>query len=222
LKVKKLLLLGAAVLVAVAVLAQLVYTFSGSGQWELMGSKNGVTVYSMKTPGSNIKKFKSVWKVHSTLSRFVMFAQDSNSDLQMGYWGVREVARTSQQEVWNTWKMKFPKPFSPRQFVIHNEFWQDAKTKDLYYRVTATPDKIPPDDCCVRVEKMSNLWRLQPLPNGDLNVEWEVYMDPGVPYFLVNSTQPRAMFRFPLKLQKWLDREQYKTARYDWVHEVQQ
>jgi hypothetical protein len=220
-RVKRFLLRTLAVLVTIAVLAQLIYTLSGSEEWEKLGTKNGVTVYSMKSTGSNLKKFKGEWKVRATLGEFVMFAQDSDADLKLGYWGVREIERTNQQVVWNTWKMNFPRPFKPRQFVIKNEFVQDPKTKELTYTVMATPDKIPPDDCCVRVETMNNIWKVTPLKNGELAVEWMLDMDTGLPYFMVNPIQPRMIYRLGPKLQTWLDNKKYDNARYDWIQEAQ-
>ena len=219
-KAAKVVLISVLAGIVAAVAMQLIYTYSGSNQWESLGEKNGVTVHSMKSPGTNLKKFKATWKMHSTLSKFVMFS-DSKIDLGNGFYDVRDIEQPSEKILWNTWKLGLPAPFKPRQFVVKNEFSQDPGTKELLYTVTSTPDKIPPDDCCVRVAVMNNVWRLTPRQNGEIDVEWYVDMDLGVPYLMANAAGIQGMYDFAPKLQGYLDRDQFKNAKYDWIQEAQ-
>src|SRR5438552_445691 len=124
-KLRKLLLRGTLAFVVIAILAQLSYTYSGSNQWINLGERNGVTVYSLKSPGSNLKQFKATWKVHSRLSKFVMFADDSITDLGIGYYDIKELEKPNEKIIFTAWKMKMPSPFKPRQFVVKTEFAQD-------------------------------------------------------------------------------------------------
>src|SRR6266853_4362577 len=124
-RVKKFLRRGASAVIGIAILAQMSYTYSGSNQWENLGDKKGVAVYSMKSPGSNIKKFKAIWRVRSTLSKFVMFAQQEDSDMTIGYYDMRDIEAHGEQLIWSAWKQRFPSPLSPREFVMKNEFSQD-------------------------------------------------------------------------------------------------
>lgn len=220
---KKALLRGALALIAVAMLAQLTYTYSGSNQWENLGERKGVTVYAMKSPGSNVKKFKAIWKVRSTLSKFVMFAKEEDSDLTIGYFDMHDIENRGDQLQWTSWKQRMPAPLKPREFVIKNEFSQDPATHALVYNVTADPNKLPPDDCCVRLTLMTNSWTLTPIGHGELEVEWFVDMDMGgvLPYFMQNSYQPGGMYYFARKLQTYLDKPKYKNARYAWIDEPQ-
>lgn len=223
-RVKRFLLGGMLVLVAVAIVAHLTWRYSGSNQWQKIGERHGVTFFSMKSPGANIKKFKAVWKIRSKLSRFVMFALEDDSDIEAGFYDQRDIERHGDQLSWTKWKQRFSPYMQPREFVIKNQFSQDPNTKAVFYSVTATPDKIPPDDCCVRIARMTNTWRLEPLNNkGDIAVEWFVNMDIGgaVPYFVQNVVQPEGMRHFAPTVQRLLDREIYKNAKYDWIQEVQ-
>jgi hypothetical protein len=221
-RVKQFLLRGAASLVIAATLAQWTYTYSGSNQWENLGARRGVTVYAMKAPGSNIKKFKAVWRLRSTLSKFVMFCTEEESDLTIGYYDMRDLDAWGPRLSWSSWKQRMPSPLKPREFVMKTEFFQDPKTKSLLYTVTADPDKLPPDGCCVRLTVMTNSWRLTPLQDGQIDVEWFVDMDMGgvLPYFMQNSYQPEGMYNFARKVQGFLDRPKYKNARYDWIEEL--
>jgi hypothetical protein len=220
-RVKKFLFRSASSIVVIAILAQVTYTYSGSNQWEKLWERNGVTVYSMKSPGSNFKKFKAIWRVHTTLSKFVMFARYED-DPTIGY-DMKDIEIQSDKLIWSTWKQEFPSPLKKREFVVKNEFSQDPRTKELLFTVTADPDKIPPNDCCIRLQTMTNSWRLTPLKNGETEIEWFVDMDLGgfLPYFVQNAEQPDGMFYFASKVQSYLDQEKYKNARVDWVEEAQ-
>lgn len=209
------------VLLAIALIAQLAFTFSGSGEWESLGSRKGVEIFAKKNPGSNIKEYKAVFKVKSTLSRFVAFSTIENSDLQIGYYDMRDLQKVNDRLIYSTWKQKFPSPFKPRHFVVKNEFTQDPKTKGLVFTVSAANDKMPYDSCCVRVPKMDNSWTLTPIGNGELQVVWHSDLDMGgfLPYFMLNGYQPGGMRFFARNMQGYLDQKIYDNAHYAWLQE---
>lgn len=225
-RVKKFLVRGTVALVAVAAVGQATYTYSGDGQWKSLGTrKSGVTVYEMKSPGSNIKQFKATFKVKSKLAPFVSWALEDTSDLSLGFYDTRDLERfNGGQQSLSTWKQTFPSPFKPRDFVTRNIFTQDPITKAVTFRVKAEPDKLPVNDCCVRVRTMNNSWVLTPLENGEVAVEWYNHMDMGgtLPYFMQNEYFPQGMYYFGRKLQTYLDTPKYKNSRYDWIQEVEQ
>jgi hypothetical protein len=225
-RIKKLLIRGAAVLVVGAVAGHLAWKYSGSKRWTKVGERNGVTVYSMKSPGSTIEKFKAVWKIHSRLSRVVMWVSDTDEgpqDHAMGLYDLKILERRGERVSWSSYKQPIVSFLTPREFVIKTEFEQDPKTRALIYSVTAEPDRIPPNDCCVRISVMDNRWTLAPLSNGDIEVEWFSDMDLGgaVPYILQNLVMPEGMLSFAPKLQGFMEREKYKNAKYDWIQEIE-
>lgn len=209
------------VVVLIALAAQLTFTFSGSDQWEPMALRDGVQLYQKKTPGENIKQYKAVWKVHSTMSRFVSFAKTEESDLQIGYYDMKDTETADPRVVFSTWKQTFPKPFKPREFVVKNEFSQNPVTKELLFTVTAAPERGSSTDCCVRVTKMDNSWRVTPLGNGEMQVEWTSDLDMGgfLPYFMLNGYQPGGMRFFAKNMQGYLDRPKHANAKYAWIQE---
>lgn len=209
------------VILAVALAAQLTYMFSGSGEWESLSAKNGVQIFEKKVPGRNIKEYKAVFKVKSTLSRFVAFSTIEDSDMEIDYYDMQDLEKVSEQLIYSTWKQKFPSPFKPRHFVVKNEFTQDPATKVLVYTVQAANDRMPEDDCCVRVARMDNSWTLTPLGNGEIQVEWVSNLDMGgaLPYFVLNGYQPGGMRFFATNLQRYLDQEKFANVKYAWIQE---
>jgi START domain len=217
-RVKKWFLRGALSLIVVASSAQVLYTFSGSDQWEKVGERRGVVLYAMKRPGWNVKEFKAIWKVRTTLSKFVKFAKEEDSP-EMGMYDFRDIEKQGDQLVWSTWKETYPSPFWPRDYVVKNEFSQDPQTNTLIYRVTSDAERAPHESCCVRVTTMKNIWTITPLPGGEAQIEWQVDMNMGgyIPYFMQNMIQTHGMLYFAPRVQRFLDQKRYDGAKYSWI-----
>jgi hypothetical protein len=210
-------------LVAVAVAAQLVYTLSGSGKWEYLGARNGVTLYSMKLPGENLQRYYATMKVKSSMSGFIAFMLDDASDVDAHFYAIRMLRKDSPSVFINAWRSEFSRPFTDRDFVVRNTFTQDPKTLQLTWELEGLPDYIPRDGCCVRVAKMQNSWHLTPLKNGEIEIRWVNNINVGgwVPYFVMNQAQQALMNDFGAHIQEWVNKEKYINAKLDYVTEPQ-
>jgi hypothetical protein len=211
------------VLAAVAVAAQLAYTFSGSGKWEYLGTRKGVTMYSKKLPGENQRKYYAIMRVKSSMSGFIAFMLDDASDVDAHFYAIRVLRRDSPHVFINAWRSEFAPPFADRDFVVRNTFTQDPKTLQLTWELEGLPDYIPQDSCCVRVAKMENSWHLTPLPNGEIEIRWVNDMNVGgwVPYFVMNEAQQALMNNFGSHIQEWVNKDKYINAKLDYVTEPQ-
>lgn len=208
--------------VAAAVLGQLSYTFSGSGKWEFMERQKGVTVYSMKTPGENARKFFAVFRIRSTLNQAVAFMQDDDSDVSdVGFYDSKTLKQESGLVRWTTWKMRLPPPMTDREFVVRHSFSQDPTTKEVLYTLDSANELLPEDKCCVRVKRMANRWSLVPVGNGEVEIRWVMDVDFGgwVPYFATDRHLSWEMVDFGSSLQEVVDRKKYVGAKTGWVEE---
>ena len=77
-KIAKFVSLGALTLAVILLIAHLAWKRSGSNQWELEIDKDGVKVYSLKSPGSSLKQFKMVTRLKTTLNRAVASLTDND------------------------------------------------------------------------------------------------------------------------------------------------
>lgn len=212
---------GLGIILICLVVAQLTFTYSGNRQWELVSDKQGIKVYSMKVPGQDLRKFKAVFTVKASLSTIVAFMQDNDSELDIDFYGARELDRHGPQAMVTQWKSKLPSPFKPRDFVVRHMFVQDPGTKEILYTLQSQPDAIPPESCCVRVPVMNNDWEIVPKGNGNVEIRWFIDMDVGgaMPYFLMNWLHPQVMTDFGSDLQGYLNRPKYTNAKLNWVVE---
>lgn len=227
-RILRFLRLSFTVLVITGFIAHFVWKYSGSGKWEKEGEKYGVVVYGLKEPGQVIKKYKAVWHMNTKLSQFVMWASDAHPPTkhsmrnEAGLYDHRVLDQDGNLRAsWTTWKVPFGPYLSPREFVARAQFSQNPVTKKLTYTVTGEPQRIPHNDCCVRIPLMLNTWTLTPTKAGDLEVEWFIDMDLGgnMPYFAQNTFMPKGLYRFGSRVHLFIEQDKYKDAKYDWIEE---
>jgi hypothetical protein len=217
---KRTLLLTCAYLIAALFVARAAWVFTGSNRWEFVGEKNGVKVYSLKTPGSDVKKFKAVFKVHSTLAGLVKYMQDPHACDDYGCEQAHTIERVDDQLQYAYFQVKLPAPFRRREFVVRQQFHQDPQTGEVLVDYAAAPDKVPPDPCCFRVSDMDNTWRLTPRGNGEVDVEYTVNMNEGgfIPELAKNLARPSYLYALN-KLQNFVNREKYQGAKFTFIAE---
>jgi len=204
--------------------AHLVWKSSGSGKWELAMDKDGVQVYTMKVPGSTLKHFKAVGRAKTSLQHVVTVFTDSS--LQHCHDIMSNCVKSLAVELWNTdghyWvglvRARLPWPFSPRELVMKDHFSQDPQSKTLFIEITAAPELVPPDECCVRVTHMDNKWRWTPRRNGEFEVEVVEDMDVRVPYILWNA-RTKEVWKIMSTVQALMDRKRGPDEKFDFLQE---
>jgi hypothetical protein len=204
--------------------AHAIWKRSGSGKWELVIDKDGVQVYTMKVPGSTLKHFKAVGRVKTSLRRVMAVFTDSS--FQHCHDIMSNCLTSSVVEPWNAdghyWvgmvRAGLPKPFLPRELVMKDHFSQDPQSKTLFIDITAVPELLPPDNCCVRVTHMDNKWRWTPLKNGEFEAEVVEDMHVRVPYILWNA-RAKEVWKIMSTVQELMDRRKGPDEKFDFLQE---
>ena len=202
--------------------AGLIWTFSGSNQWELAAEKNGVKVYTLKMPGSDILQVKGVTRYRSTLAAAVKINTTNNTLVEVGAKGIGDLGGDDQAK-YSTFRFNLGFPFQPREYVTRTQIYQNPITKTVLVETWAAPDKMPPNPCCFRVNELHNSQRITPLGNGEL--EWEYTMNQNMggffPNFLENRGRVGIMYIWMPLIQKWLlePKYNYQAAKFSWIQE---
>jgi hypothetical protein len=222
-KVVRILSFGSGLLVAILFVAHFAWKYSGSNQWELELDKDGIKIYSLKVPGSTLKRFKGVTRIKSTLNRVVATMSDSSTE------GCREFDPTCTAgqilEPWNTeslyfvryFRLDFPRPFSPRDLVVRTQFSQDPRNKAVLVQVSALVGEVPLNPCCVRITHLYNNWRYTPLDNGEIEVEFSGDYDFGIPYVMFNRLVPGALYGLLSSLEGVFNEEKHQHTEFAFV-----
>jgi START domain len=224
-KVGKVLLFGIALVITILVSSHFAWKYSGSKEWKLEVDENGIQVYSLKVPGSALKRFKAVGRVKTTLNRAV--AEMISTDLQDCAEWMGSKCEIESLQPWNPqdmshisfYRINYSSPFSPREFVLKVQVSQDPQSKAVLVEFIAIPDKLPRNKCCLRVENMHNSWRFTPLENGEVEVELQTNVDEGLPYLIVNRNSPRMLHGLFTILEQRYNREKWLRAKLDLVKE---
>lgn len=206
---------------ALYVVASVTWRFSGSNQWEFDGVRNGVNIYTLKTSGTDLIQVKGVVRVNSTLGGIMKLAMDPATCDDYGCHETRDIARVDDWLQYSSFQINLPAPFQAREFVVMSKIHQNSDTKEILMEFVAAPDKAPPNDCCFRVTDMNNSWRLTPLGNGQVEVEYIQNMDEGgyIPDLLLNIRRPKLVATLLSKLQGMLNKKNYQNARLDYIQE---
>lgn len=213
-------IIGGLIILALLV-ASMVWRYSGSNKWEFLDEKNGVRVYTLKAPGSDIEQAKGVTQVSATLGSLVKFMQDPDVCDDVGCLASRMIERVDDQVQYYYFTYDLPLGFKTRDFMVKTQFYQDPRTRAVLVEFDAIPEKIPLEDCCFRVTEMNNSWKFTPIGNGRVEIEYIVNMNEGgfLPNLLINQEHRNLMFGVLPQLETWVNREKYKGAKYDFVKE---
>jgi hypothetical protein len=97
--------------------------------------------------------------------------------------------------------------------VILLNYAQDPVTRKVEINVQAAPTKIPPTANTSRVTHLNNIFRLTPLPDGQ--IEWEIDsdVDMGLLYPLANLTLPDYFFNDLIYIRKLVLTAKYQNAK---------
>ncbi len=216
---------GMLVLLVIVNIVHFTWKNSGSGRWEQVIDKDGVKIYTLKSPGSVLKRVRGVTHVKTTLNAAVeSMMQTSSKDCQSWFPGCQSVQTV---KPWNPQDLTYvqlyrlnPKfPFSGREFLLKGKVTQDPQTKAVLIEFMAMPDELALNSCCFRVAHMHNSWRFTPQANGLVEVENRMNVDLGIPYFLFNRYTPGSLFRLLAPLQKYLDNDRWQHTKYDLIKE---
>jgi hypothetical protein len=230
-RIGKVLFFGAASLIAVVSVVSTAWTLSGSNRWELEMDKNGVQVYSFKAPGSFTKQFKGVTRGDYTQSQFVAaLLLDNHSLDNCKEWiptcvGLQVLEPYSEQAQGDSvlWTLEvLPPLFANREYVIKSHAAQDPTTKVVAIDILAAANKVPLNDCCVRVTHIHNRWQITPLDNGQVEVQLvqDFSMGGFFPDFLLNLANTEETYKlFHDQLPALVNKEKYRAARFDFIDE---
>lgn len=197
--VRKFFVPGVLAMIAVASIAHFAWKASGSSQWKLIRDENGIQVFTMKEPGSALLKFRGRTRVKTSLSSSVfLFRGDESTNDDFGGKNFKIFGRIETPSVYLAYfsvEQPMPPPFGTKELVCLLNYAQDQKTKEVLINVQAAPSKTPPTPNTTRVTHLNNMFRLTPLPSGE--VEWEITgdVDMGLSYPLANLAMPELIFK---------------------------
>jgi len=197
------------------------YSFPDEKKWELKKKEKGILVYTRLAEGAYVKEVRVVNKVKSTLSAVVGLTLDTPNYPNWIYAcsEAKTLKAISDREQYKYQVTKVPWPFSDRDLITDFKIAQNPTTKVVTVNSSVLPNYIPAVDGRVRVEHFHSAYTLTPLPNDSVQVDYELYVDPGgdIPAWLINSNIVMAPFNTTLEMIKQLPK--YQSSSFSFIKE---
>lgn len=217
---------GAISLAILFAIADLVWKMSGSNEWELSKDEAGVKLWTLKTPGSRLVKVKSTVQLKSTLSGMSKLLEDLDSCVDAECFDAKMIERLEtppgQYSAFVRFKYDVP-GVHVQEYVLYQQRFQDPETKQIKVDLIAAPDRIPRDECCVRITHLHNTWLLTPRKDGHVDVVFTQDTDAGgLPYPLANIGLIEGTFEVMKGMQALMDKPRYRVDSYEDIQELPQ
>lgn len=202
-------------------IAQFAWQMSGSNKWELEVDKNGVKVYSLKSPGSSKILTKGIIDFESNLHGPVAFLQDHSTCQEFGCKRAEVFYRGSEQFYFSEFVYPMPYGMEDREFVVTSTFYQDPKSKVVHYHHISEPDLLPPADGVFRMINFYVRYRMTPLENGKISFEMTRDIDVGglLPGFLYSQFAVAELYHLVQNLAKYAQKEKYQNTKFEFIEE---
>lgn len=228
-KVLRFALYGASATLVAVFAANIAWTMSGSSKWELEIDRDGVKVYSLKTPGAYNTQFKAVMRGKYTLNQLVGGLIE-NSTLDNCKKNIPDCVDVKVISPWSAktmsdtvlWKLALPEPLSAREMVLRSQVFQDPATKTVTVEILAAPSSAPRNADAVRLTHIQNRWRYTPVGKGEVEIEFLQDFDMGgmFPTLLLNLAGAEETYKFIHdQLPALINTEKLRAIKYDFIAE---
>lgn len=231
-KVGKVFLFGFASMIALIYVINVIWKSSGSAEWEMEYEQNGIKIYSFKEPGTYNKRVRGVMEGEYSLTHMAAALMLDNDSLDNCKDWIPECIELVELEPFTEekqgdailWTLELlPPVFTNREYLIKSHVTQDEESKRVAIDIVAAANKIPLNDCCIRIKHIHNRWEISPLDNGKVQIQITQDFNMGgmFPAFLINLGVADETYKLLHdKLPALIDKPRYRNARFDFIEEV--
>lgn len=214
---------AAFVLAVLAAIAHLLWTMSGSGKWVLSRDDGHVTLWTLKSPGSPLVQVKSRVRVKTRLAGPMRLMEDmSCADAGCYDEAILERLATHPGRYAAYIRFKFDVPgVHTQDYVLLQQRAQDPASRQVTIDMIAAPDRIPRDDCCIRITHLHTRWWLTPVRGGHVDIEYTQDTDSGgLPYPIANLLLIEGTFQVMRDMQALMEKPRYRIESFRDIQEL--
>jgi ribosome-associated toxin RatA of RatAB toxin-antitoxin module len=192
-------------------------------KWELAKDKQGVKVYTRKVKGIDLKEFRGVMTIKTSLTSLVALVSDAEAapDWLANCSKSKVLKRINPSETYVYSLSKAPWPVMDRDSIIHSLISQDPTTLVVTIKQTGKPDYIKAKNKIARVKRIQGFWQLTPQKNGKVEVVYQALSDPGgaIPAWLINASLVSQPYETLLKIPSVIKKAKYRKAKLEFIKE---
>lgn len=185
--------------------------------WKLQINKEGIKVYTSLSEQSPFKAVRTIGNVQTSMSQLALVLMDVSNTEEWVY-GAKNpklITQFTPTDLVYYAEASLPWPMSNRDFIIRITMTQDPVTKIVTMTTQNLPKYIPEKKGTVRIQRSFGLWKLTPLKQGMVQVEYTLQVDPGgfLPAWLVNLFASNGPFQSLKGLRDEVKLPKYQQAK---------
>ena len=189
--------------------------------WKLKKDKNGIQVYSRKTPNFKFDELKVDCIFEGKISQLAAVILDVNNQYQWVYKTAKSelLKQVTDADLFYYSEIECPWPFDNRDLIARMTITQNTSTKILSIVAKSVDDYLPRKKNLVRVKYSSALWTITPLSNAQFKVEYKIQIDPGdgVPAWILNMFATNGPYESFKNLKDKIMLPAYATAKFPFI-----
>jgi START domain-containing protein len=174
---------------ACLLVALLPLAFARAESWETVFDADGLLVERRPYAGSALQEIRGVIRLQTSLNAVMALLKDAEFNQQWVYrsGGARVLEEDGYAKAYVYGIVDAPWPMQDRDTVVRFDYRQEAGG-DITISITNFPDYLPHAEDYVRVPDFGGHWRLRPQQDGQVEVTYQVYGDPGgwIPVWVAN------------------------------------
>ena len=200
---------------------------SSEYDWKEVRDQDGIQVYLKKYWADDIKSFKGIIKINSSVDSILAVILDLSACSDWIHHCKKSTLlfRKSFAECYHHQIQNFPFPAQNRDFIFHTKIVRSPQTGIITVHMnTANEFCITHNHLCSPIDKFSNLirvkhshghYRLEPLKTNATRVTWTQHTNPegNLPVWLINQMVQEIPYKTLRGLQKKVREDKYQTAR---------
>ncbi len=161
--------------------------------WTLLKNEDGIKVYSRnESDNSSLKELKVEAELKTSLSALISVLSDKASYPKWVYRCANSelLKKNSEFETYHYQSTDMPWPVQNRDIIIHTKITQNPSTKEVIISCNGVGDYIPKKDNYIRITSYRVTWKLTPLTNNTVKMEYIMAVNPAgsLPSWLVNMS----------------------------------
>ena len=189
--------------------------------WKLKKDKNGIQVYSRKTPNFKFDELKVDCIFEGKMSQLAAVILDVNNQYQWVYKTAKSeiLKQVTDADLFYYSEIECPWPFDNRDLIARMTITQNTSTKILSIVAKSVDDYLPRKKNLVRVKYSSALWTITPLSNAQFKVEYKIQIDPGdgVPAWILNMFATNGPYESFKNLKDKIMLPAYAAAKFPFI-----
>ena len=189
--------------------------------WKLKKDKNGIKVYSRKTPNFKFDELKVDCIFEGKISQLAAVILDVNNQYQWVYKTAKSelLKQVTNADLFYYSEIECPWPFHNRDLIARMTITQNTSTKILSIEAKSVDNYLPSKKNLVRVKYSNALWTITPLNNAQFKVEYKIQIDPGdgVPAWILNMFATNGPYESFKNLKDKIMLPAYAAAKFPFI-----